>query len=192
MNMSLTSSKQINQNLNGFIGEDIVAVSAKDSVKQAEKMHNAKQFLDNKFPLDSGSHQDVCSYVVYYQHLLAFFKDGSQSGLRQPCQFVALSGHKSEPTAILLQDQGVHVEVNFDRSSQMGCEDCAHIDDIQIEAPLVAIVTEQQAPSGQTQAQRYWMSLLNSNNQTGTRQQEDKLFTAKDGTEYILNGQVTR
>ena len=186
MNMSL-NNQQTNQNLNSFIGAEIVVVNAVESIEQTEKLRNAKQFLDDKFPLDCGSHHDVCSYVVYYQHLLAFFKDGSQSGLRQPSQFVALSGHKSEPTAILLKDNGMHVELNFDLRSQMGCDDCANIDDIQVEAQLSSLL---QTANG-TCSQRYWMSLLKGTSQTCTRQQQDKLYTAKDGEEYTLQGQMS-
>jgi len=40
---------------------------------QRQILNYSKAFLDKVFPLDQGSHNDVCSYVVYYQHLLAFF-----------------------------------------------------------------------------------------------------------------------
>lgn len=71
MNMSIIKSNQIQPNLNSLIAEEVLAV-AQVNVAEHEKIANAKQFLDRLFPLNSGSHQDVSSYVVYYQHLLAF------------------------------------------------------------------------------------------------------------------------
>lgn len=89
MNMSIIKSHQIQPNLNSFIAEEVLAV-AQVNAAEHEKLAHAKQFLDRHFPLDSGSHQEVISYVVYYQHLLAFFADGSHSGLRQAKQFVEI------------------------------------------------------------------------------------------------------
>lgn len=80
MNMSIINSHQIQPNLNSFIAEEVLAV-AQVNVAEHEKLAQAKQFLDRHFPLDTGSHQDVISYVVYYQHLLAFFADGDRKSV---------------------------------------------------------------------------------------------------------------
>ena len=40
------------------------------------------QMLDERFPLDNGSHADVKQYIVYFRHVMAFFKDGSYLKLR--------------------------------------------------------------------------------------------------------------
>ena len=42
-----------------------------------QKMTLAKQYLDEHCPLDQGSHTQVTHYLVYYNHLMAFFADGS-------------------------------------------------------------------------------------------------------------------
>lgn len=84
-------------------------------------------FLDKQFPLDRGSHQDAQSYVVYYQHLLVFFADGSQTGLKNPAQFVAFGGAEEKPQSLLLSDAGRHVELLFCRSH---AKEKAGIDDI--------------------------------------------------------------
>ncbi len=132
----------------------------------------AKQILDLYFPLTHGSHQNVCSYVVYYNQLLAFFEDGQQSGLRQPKQFVALTGHRSEPTTILLQSNGFHLELSFAADQ---C-DLAGIEDVQLEAELMTIMNGENLPSS-----RSWTSLI-----TGQVSSTTKLFTAKDGSAYEL------
>lgn len=150
------------------------ANTALEQHSDSEATAYAKQVLDQHFPLSNGSHQDVCSYVIYYKQLLAFFADGSQSGLAEPKQFVALTGHKCEPTSLVLKNNGFHVEVSINRRGVYGCNDLAGIDDVQVEATLMTIVNSQQAPS-----QRSWTSLVSG--QAGSC---NKQFTSKDGTEY--------
>ncbi|WP_283627222.1 malate synthase [Shewanella baltica] len=185
MNMSIIKSNQIQPNLNSLIAEEVLAV-AQVNVAEHEKIANAKQFLDRLFPLNSGSHQDVGSYVVYYQHLLAFFADGSHSGLRQPKQFVAFNGTKDAPCAILLQDLGCHVELSFDRNGMIGARDVANLEDIQIETSLNMIVGTQESRSA---ASRHWLSLLHAG-MSSANDTQDKLFTAKDGSDYNLKSIV--
>lgn len=67
-----------------FIAEAVFAVEAVSAEQQSEKQVKAKQLLDRMFPLENGSHQDVSSYVIDYRHVLAYFKDGTHSGLKSP------------------------------------------------------------------------------------------------------------
>ncbi len=165
MDISTINSIQSKQNFNDLINADVMNV---ELVKTSQS-ETAKQFLDSTFPLAKGSHQDVSSYVVYYQQLLIFFIDGTHTGLKDPKQFVALNGHKSEPSAILLRDKGTHVELTFDRCGEIGAHDSANIEDIQVEG------------------HRYWISLLNIDEQNRiSMSQQDQIFTAKDGSDYLL------
>ncbi|MGI2261556.1 malate synthase [Shewanella sp. GXUN23E] len=137
----------------------------------SEMLDSARRFLDEHCPLAQGSHQDVTSYVVYYQHLLAFFADGSQSGLKTPSQFVALSGHRDEPSALVFKVGEVHIEVSFDRTANN--PNAAHIEDIQVETSLTKSISC-----------RIWLSLLH-----GARSADamgNRAFTAKDGQAYHL------
>lgn len=169
MNTSTMRSTQNEQQMNDLISADVLSMDAYTASKAEDTMGNAKGFLDTTFPLATGSHNDVSSYVVYYQNLLMFFKDGTHSGLCNPRQFVALNGHKSEPSAILLQDKGTHVALTFDRCGITGSQDSANIDDIQLEG------------------HEYWISLINIDEQNRiSKAQQDQMFTAKDGGDYLL------
>ncbi|WP_416307244.1 malate synthase G [Neptunicella sp. SCSIO 80796] len=162
----------------------------------------AKDFLDQAFPLVNGSHHDVTSYVVYFQHLMAFFPDGSKSGLKQPCQFVALSGHKSEPETILLKNNGLHVEIQFDRNGFNGARDIANIDDILLEAAVSTIIDCEDSVAAvdaedKIEVYRNWLGLMQGDLQASfdkdgktcvRRLNRDKLFTAPDGEDYLLHG----
>ena len=54
-----------------------------------EVIRFVRDFLDQTFPLNHGSHKDVTAYGLYYQHLVAYFADGSCTGLAKPSQFCA-------------------------------------------------------------------------------------------------------
>ena len=99
-----------------------------------------RDFLDKNFPLDNASHHDATCYMVYYNHLIVLFEDGSQSWLKKPSQFVALAGHKSDPESILLKNNGLHVELQFGRKNDIGRNDKAHLQDILIEAAVTCIM----------------------------------------------------
>lgn len=179
MNIHTQQSNLIDHSIYNFIKQVMPMTHTNGNTALEQHNHSeatayAKQVLDQHFPLSNGSHQDVCSYVVYYKQLLAFFADGSQSGLAEPKQFVALTGHKCEPTSLVLKNNGFHVEVSINRRGEHGCNDLAGIDDVQVEATLMTIVNSQQAPS-----QRSWTSLVSG--QAGSR---NKQFTSKDGAEY--------
>jgi malate synthase len=162
----------------------------------------AKDFLDQNFPLDNGSHHDVLNYLVYYQHVIAFFTDGSKTGLKESNQFVALDGSKSEPTYLLLKNNGLHVGLVIDRHGKIGSTDLAGIDDIQIESALTTIMDFEDSISAvdaedKVQAYKNWLGLIkgdltasfNKNGSQLIRQlNNDKVFTHKNGEKYVVHG----
>jgi hypothetical protein len=171
MNMSFTQNAHTNQKLDIFIGAEVVAINAQASQDVNGGLAAAKQFLDRHFPLAKGSHAQVASYLVYYTHLLAFMTDGSQTGLAVPQQFVALSGHKSDPSSIVLKEGNTHLALTFDRQGELGRHDCADIENI-----LLKI----QGSRTETSVD-IWTSLLNH-----PMNPAQLSFTAKDGSDYPL------
>jgi len=94
----------------------------------------AKDFLDKTFPLTEGSHRDAVSYMVYFQNLLIILADGTTTGLKQPRQFTGKNGPADDPDSIILEHNGTHTEIMFDRNGSTGATDLASIEDIQLEA----------------------------------------------------------
>jgi malate synthase len=183
-----TTGLETNKGYNAARGEQVIA--------------KAKAFLDDVFPLESGSHKDVSSYVVYYHHLLAFFDDGSQTGLKQPSQLVAVNGQRSDPEAVLLKNNGLHVEIHFDRNGQNGVKDKANINDIVIESALSAIIDCEDSVAAvdaedKIDVYRNWLGLMQGtleasfekDGQTQTRRMNpDRCFTDLHNKEYRLHG----
>ncbi|UTW00532.1 malate synthase G [Marinomonas rhizomae] len=192
-----------------FYGTDVIPKTdelatgkAYNPVRGDAVIAKAKDFLDEVFPLESGSHKDVISYVVYYHHLLAFFQDGSQTGLQQPCQLVAVNGQRSEPEAVLLKNNGLHVEIQFDRNGKNGVKDPANINDILIESALSTIMDCEDSVAAvdaedKIDVYRNWLGLMQGTleasfekgGQTQTRRMNpDRIFTDLDNQEYLLHG----
>jgi len=153
------------------IQQEIHAISALNDSHQRHILDYSKGFLDKVFPLAVGSHKDVCSYVVYYQHLLAFFADGSNSGLENPSQFVALAGSREKPQGLLFNDNGRHVALMICRSGLQGAKDQAGIDDVQLEL--------------QDEQGRHWFSMIQGQLQPSLGRRKPR-FTAKEGGDYHL------
>lgn len=192
-----------------FYGTDVIAKAGElatgktyNPVRGDAVIAKAKDFLDQVFPLESGSHKDVISYVVYYHHLLAFFQDGSQTGLQQPCQLVAVNGQRSEPEAILLKNNGLHVEIQFDRNGKNGMKDPANINDILIESALSTIMDCEDSVAAvdaedKIEVYRNWLGLMQGTLEASfekdgkiqtRRMNPDRIFTDLDNQEYRLHG----
>ena len=178
------------------------ADAAAQAAREQLVIQQAKAFLDETFPLDKGSHQEVTSYVVYYHHLLAFFADGSKTGLQQPSQLVAVNGQRSAPESILLKNNGLHVEIQLDPNGKNGAKDKANVNDILLESALSTIMDCEDSIAAvdaedKVEVYRNWLGLMQGDLQTSfekdgkthtRRLNKDRIFTDLDGQEYRLHG----
>ncbi|HUE45331.1 MAG TPA: malate synthase G, partial [Aestuariivirgaceae bacterium] len=100
----------------------------------------AKAFLDEAVPVFGGSHAEAARYYVEDGNLVVALTSGSKTGLVDPAQFVGFSGKASEPSAILLVNSNLHIEVVIDRTNQVGRSDDAGVADMILEAAVTTIV----------------------------------------------------
>jgi malate synthase len=110
-----------------------------DKARGARVVAKARQILDQAVPLDSGSHADVVQYRLDEGHLSARLRNQTKAGLAQPEQLVGYCGNPSAPSAILLQNNGLHIEIVLDRTNPIGREDAAGIADVVLEAAITTI-----------------------------------------------------
>lgn len=194
--MTAQPKHQIESGFESFIKEEVTLISSLNDARIQQMMDYSKQFLDKAFPLSKGSHKDVRSYVVYYQHLLAFFADGTQAGLKNPKQFVALSGHKESPTSIVLKNEdGFHVEVIFNPCGKRGRHDAACVDDIQVETNSMNMGDITIAAAANDEQRSHWFSMVRGDSEITTTKagkrickciETAKSFTGKDGEDYRI------
>ncbi|MDA9009055.1 malate synthase G [Alphaproteobacteria bacterium] len=95
----------------------------------------AKSFLDENMPLASGSHADVSAYTVVGGKLSA-----GGASLANAEQFVGYNGAPDQPTAILLKNNGLHVEIVIDPDHPIGKTDKSNVADVLMEAAVSTIM----------------------------------------------------
>jgi len=100
----------------------------------------ARAMLDASVPLARGSHRDVVSYSVAGANLLMRLGDGTNSGLARPAQFAGYRHEASAPSAVLLRNHGLHLEIKIDRGGLVGRDDPAGIADIVLESAVTTIM----------------------------------------------------
>jgi len=91
-------------------------------------------------PLARGTHRDVVSYSVEGANLLVRLGDGTSTSLVRPTQFAGYGGEAGAPSAVLLRNHGLHLEIKIDRGGPIGREDPAGIADIVLESALTTIM----------------------------------------------------
>ena len=129
----------------------------------ARVVARARVFLDEAFPIAGTSHADVRRYVV---------KDGTllvdDLPLVDPSKFVGYRGNPKAPDAILLRNNGLHVELVFDRAHFIGSRDQALLADVQLESALTAIMDCEDSVAcvdaeDKVGAYRNWLGLMQGN-----------------------------
>jgi malate synthase len=106
----------------------------------AKVIEYARHVLDRTAPLKKGSHVDSVGYRVKDGKLSVKLKDGGSSGLLDAKQFTGYQGDAKAPSAVLLQHNGLHLDIQIDRSTHIGATDPAGVSDLVIEAALSTIL----------------------------------------------------
>jgi malate synthase len=162
----------------------------------------ARALLDEAAPLASGSHVGAKAYAVDSGELLVTLADGSQSRLAQPEKYVGYQGEPRQPNAILLKNNGLHIEIQIDPASPIGGTDPAGIKDLLLEAALSTIIDCEDSVAAvdaddKLVIYRNWLGLMKGdltealvkNGKTITRRlNADRQYTAADGNAITLHG----
>ena len=161
-----------------------------------------RRFLEDAFPLRSGSHVDATGYRVVEGQLEVELANGAATGLAEPRQFMGHTGQTSAPNSILLRNHGLSAEILVDREHPVGTTDRAGITDILLESAVSVIMDFEDAVStvdaeDKVAAYRNWLGLMRGDltaevdklGGTFTRRMaEDHKYVASDGGPGKLSG----
>lgn len=162
----------------------------------------ARRFLDSAVPLASGSWSDIKGVTVSDGAVAATLDDGGSVGLQAPEQFVGYLGDAESPTAVLLVNNGLHVEILIDPDSPIGSTDKAGIKDVVLESAITTIMDFEDSVAAvdaddKVVGYRNWLGLnrgdlseeVSKGDKTFTRVlNEDRTYTGADGGEVTLPG----
>ena len=165
----------------------------------------SKKFLDETFPLVTGSFADVTAFQIKAGKLQITLADQSQVSLSDESKFEGFSGSEDNPKGILLKNNNLHMEIQIDRSDSIGSQDPAGIKDVLVESAITTIQDCEDsvaAVDGDDKAQVYenWLGLMKGdlaetfqkNDQSMTRVlNEDRDYIKPKGESFSLPGRST-
>ena len=165
----------------------------------ARVVTRVRVFLDEAFPIQGASHGDVRRYHVKDGQLLV-----DDLPLVCPEKFVGYRGNPRAPDAVLLRNNGLHVELIFDRAHFIGARDQACLADVVIESAMSAIMDCEDSVAcvdaeDKVQAYRNWLGLMKGDlaetfekgGRTITRSlNPDRTYTAPDGSDLTVKGRA--
>jgi malate synthase len=189
-------------------------------VRGAKVFAWTKRLLDEIAPLAKGSHASVRGYAVEDGKLVVSFESVADTwldsaarligissatalvGLADPSQFVGYRGDPSEPRAILLCHNGLHIEIQIDSRHYIGKNDVAGVADVVLEAAVTTIVDLEDSiaavdPEDKVTAYRNWLGLMNGTLSETFRKggadmtrrlNPDRVYTTPDGETLTLHG----
>ena len=128
-------------------GTDVIAESggcektaAYNPARGAKVIAFARGVLDQAAPLANGSHANAVGYTVEDGCLVVSLGEGRTSCLQEPAQFVGYQGDALAPSSVLLQHNGLHLDIQINRSTPIGKTDAAGVSDVVVEAALSTIL----------------------------------------------------
>ena len=174
---------------------------AYNPVRGQKVIEAARDFLNQSAPLSLGSWHDVTVFSII-DGTLVLTQGDVKTYLQDQTQFKGYRGATTAPTAILLTNNNLHIELVIDSNGAIGSTDKAYINGILLESAISTIMDcEDSVAAVDSQdkvlAYRNWLGLMKGDlsiemtksGSSFTRAlNPDRSYTAPDGTELHLPG----
>jgi len=108
-------------------------------IRGAKVIAFAREVLDQAAPLANGSHKDATGYSVKDGQLVVQLHSSS-THLQDRAAFVGYQGDAAAPSSVLLVHNGIHLDIQIDRSTPIGKTDPAGVSDVILESALSTIL----------------------------------------------------
>ncbi len=158
--------------------------------------------LDEAAPLAAGSHAQATAYRLVDGKLHAALEDGRTVGLADQGQFAGYNGSPADPVSVLLRNNGLHMELQFDRTDLIGKDHQAGVKDVIVESAITTIQDCEDSVAAVDADDKIlvysnWLGLMKGDLEANLvkggktlvrRLSPDREFTAPDGSTLTLHG----
>jgi malate synthase len=172
-----------------------------NKVRGALVVKRAREVLDSAVPLAVGSHVDATGYAVAGGKLTVHTAAG-QTALAHPEQFAGYHGEPAAPTAMLLVNNNLHIELVIDRGHPIGRDDPAGLADVVLESAISTIMDCEDSVAAvdaqdKVAVYRNWLGLMKGTlsatfqkdgRTLERRLNEDRTYTAPNGGTVTVPG----
>lgn len=162
----------------------------------------ANKFLDEAAPLAQGNYSDVSHWAIVDGALQASLTSGSVIGLKEASQCVGYNGEAASPSVIVLESNGLHVELHIDPEHPIGKDSSSGMKDVWLESALSTIQDCEDSVAAvdaedKVIVYRNWLGLMKGNleesfekgGKTVTRSlNADRVYKSTKGDDLTLPG----
>ena len=191
---------------NALYGTDVIAGNIEkdwDQERAKKVISFVKSFLDENFPLTEASWTEISKIQVSEEKLILF--NGSKKvSLKNNDQFIGYNGNKDNPNSILIKNNGLHIDIVIDASTEVGKIDKASISDVVVESALSTIVDNEDSVAAvdsidKVKCYTNWLGLMKGNLTSNftkngkdvvRKLNPDRTYNSKDGGKINLHGRA--
>ena len=175
-------------------------------IRGAKVIAFTEKFLDETIPLESGSYSDIEQFLIRETdgdfHLNVILRNGREVGLNEANKLVGFTQKGEKLSALLFQNNRLHIEIKIDRDHPIGKDHPAGVADVLLESAITTIQDCEDsvaAVDAEDKVQVYsnWNGIMKGtlesnfkkNGKTINRKlAPDKTWTSTNGSTYTLPG----
>ncbi len=160
-----------------------------------------RDFLEKQFPLENLKWHNITGFKINDNSLFVL-KDDVEVSLKNKNKFIGYRGEVSNPSAIILKNNNLHIEILIDPKAFSAQQDRANISDIIVEAAVSTICDNEDSVAAvdaedKVICYRNWLGLMKGNlrstfvknGKTYERKlNPDRSYISKDGQGLKLHG----
>ena len=188
-------------------GTDIIEQSEDSTSQRYDPLRGemviryGRDFLEKYFPLDNLEWHNITGFKIDNGSLIVL-KEYTETSLKNKDKFIGHRGEANDPSAIILKNNNLHIEIIIDPNAFSAQQDPAKISDIIVEAAVSTICDNEDSVAAvdaddKVVCYRNWLGLMKGdlkstfekNGKTYERKlNPDRSYISKDGKGLKLHG----
>ncbi|MDC1044939.1 malate synthase G, partial [Candidatus Pelagibacter ubique] len=188
-------------------GTDVIEQSEDSATQRYDPLRGemvikyGRDFLEKYFPIENFEWHNITGFKID-NGSLTVLKDSNKSSLKNKDKYIGHRGEANDPSAIILKNNNLHIEIIIDPNAFSAQQDPAKISDIIVEAAVSTICDNEDSVAAvdaddKVICYRNWLGLMKGdlkstfekNGKTYERKlNPDRSYISKDGKGLKLHG----